>query len=162
MNDVERAIIKDLVVKGLTASEIITEMKSRLPTHRHHLLRYANVRNVSVRHNLPLTKGKGFPNKDELVLKTDCDNGINLVVDNEVEIEDVVKHEITSETVSCREHNIKYNQTRTVEQLHDEIAEKAQEILKAASCLVSKSSLISLSGKLTDILNDLNEGSSNQ
>ncbi|XP_064087843.1 uncharacterized protein LOC135202394 [Macrobrachium nipponense] len=171
MNDDERNMIKSLIIKGLTASEIITTMKARLPAHRHQLIKYGNIRNVSVRQNLQLNRSKGLHSKNDFVLESNkydnsiksCDIAMNLKVENEVEIEAGFLEpeiEISFPSVSSQKHNSEVSvsfQTYTKEQLRSDVVTKAQKISELAVGLVSKTSLVILSQKLDSILNYMND-----
>ncbi|XP_068218265.1 uncharacterized protein [Palaemon carinicauda] len=172
MNDDERSMIKALIVKGLNASEIIAAMKTKLPVHRHQLLKYGNIRNVSVRQNLLLNKSKAFSSQNDLLFDSNkcehsmksCDMAMNLKVENEVEIEAgfILEPEIErcSSTISSQQHNSEISeniQTCTEEQLRSYVVAKAQEISKLAAGFVSRTSLVILNQKLDSILNYMNE-----
>lgn len=96
MNDKEKLLIEALIIQGLTAAQIISIMKTKIPPDRHQLLKYSNIRNISQKKNLFLSRRLySFPRKlsvDEFILegmqsKSD-DSSLNLLVDNEVEVQE--------------------------------------------------------------------------
>lgn len=58
MTQKEQLTIKNMIVAGNSASEIVASLKTSLPANRHHVIKYANIHNIATRHNLCLTPGR--------------------------------------------------------------------------------------------------------
>ncbi|MPC21645.1 hypothetical protein E2C01_014636 [Portunus trituberculatus] len=71
LNAEERDSIRQLIQEGHGASSIITTMKTQMPQHRHHLLKYGNIRGIYIRQ----TQGSGLAESDQETFQDAVVNG---------------------------------------------------------------------------------------
>ncbi|XP_071513030.1 uncharacterized protein [Panulirus ornatus] len=166
MNDEERDMIKDLILEGFPAAKIIAIMKTRMPIHRHQLLKYANIRNISVRQNLFMTRGKGLVGGSRrvflrkipkcLLVRSEGDSNMSLRVDNEIEVEaDLAEADHSYPTLIVQTHSqrsmVFSENMENVKQLRNEIQAKIERISRLASGLVTDTALRNLSENLDNV-----------
>lgn len=166
MNDEERDMIKDLILEGFPAAKIIAIMKTHMPVHRHQLLKYANIRNISVRQNLFMTRGKGLVGGSRRVflrkipkchlVRPGEDSSMSLQVDNEIEVKaDLAEADCSYPTLIVQTHsqrNMVFSENvENLKQLRSEIQGKIERISRLASGLVSDTALRHLSENLDNV-----------
>lgn len=168
LNAEERETIRELILKGYTASSIMATMRTCMPQHRHHLLKYSKIRNISVRQNLFMTRGRDLAGASRRVFPSDIvdeagQDSLNLQVEKEVEVEaeQEEKEEMSPQTLVLEPHpqvsrTAETDQnTDNTEQLQAEVKKKIEKLSCLASSLTSESTLRYLSenlGFLTDLL----------
>ncbi|KAK8401918.1 hypothetical protein O3P69_001195 [Scylla paramamosain] len=156
MNAEERETIRQLILEGQTASSIITTMKTKMPQHRHHLLKYANIRNISIRQNFQ-THGKGLAEGDQdqeafpdVVMSEADQNSPTLQVEKEVEVEAIDRE--SPDTPEILDHI----QACSLERLQAEVKTKVEKVLHLSSTVTSEDTLKYVSENL-DFLIDMLE-----
>lgn len=167
MNSEERESIRQLILEGHTASAIIATMKTRMPQHRHHLLKYSKIRNISVRQNLYMTRDRNLGGgsrpvfSGELVSDTGQDS-ISLQVVKEVEVQAEEQEEVmSSHTLDLQPHPhssvapVTTQDGDSVQTLQTEVKQRLDKLSSLAASVTSVSCLRYLSenlGFLTDLL----------
>lgn len=91
MTEKEQLTIKNMIVAGNSASEIVASLKTSLPANRHHVIKYANIHNIATRHNLRLTPGRSTDSACQLGMLTATQGSLAhpedlLKVEEEVEV----------------------------------------------------------------------------
>lgn len=166
MNAEERESIRLLILEGYTASAIITTMKTRMPQHRHHLLKYSNIRNISVRQNLFMTRDRDlaggkrrvFPG---VVVGEAGQDSLTLQVEKEVEVEAeadervMSPHTLVLESHSQTSKPLGHIQDCSMEVLQKEVKTKIERISRLAASVTSKDTLKYLSENLDILTNQL-------
>ena len=158
MNAEERETIRQLVLEGQTATSIIATMKTQMPQHRHHLLKYSNIRNISVRQNLYATRGRHptesnqrvFPEVE--VVDEEGQESLVLKVEEEVEVE-ADGGRVSPAQAS---NGVELIQNCNLERLQVEVKEKIEKVTRLAAGVTSEATLKYLSENL-DFLTDLLE-----
>lgn len=165
MNTEERERIRQLILEGHTASGIIAIMKTHMPQHRHHLLKYSKIRNISVRQNLYMTRDRNLAGSSRRVfpgdvLKTD-QIPLNLQVVKEVEVEAEKEEEVASSTVvlepqpQASEAPVISPDSDNIESLQTEVKKKIERLSCLASSVMSETTLRYLSENLGFLTNML-------
>ncbi|KAG7170046.1 uncharacterized protein LOC121864972 [Homarus americanus] len=169
MNNEERDMIKDLILEGFSASKIIAIMKTRMPVHRHQLLKYANIRNISVRQNLFMTRGKGLVGSSRrvflrkipkcLLVRPGEDSSMSLQVENEIEVEaEMAEADSSYPTLIVQTYsqgNVFRENIEKLKELRNEIQTKIERISRLASGLVSDTALRRLSESLDNVAKNI-------
>lgn len=158
MNPEERRTIRQLILEGQTASSIINTMKTKMPQHRHHLLKYGNIRGISSRQS-GYTQGGGvaeggrdqgaFP---DVVMSEADQNSLTLQVEKEVEVEAIDRQSPDTPEI------LDQIQVCNLERLQAEVKAKIEKAFCLASTVTSEETLKYVSQNL-DILTDLLESS---
>nr|XP_053632295.1 uncharacterized protein LOC128688425 isoform X1 [Cherax quadricarinatus] len=162
MNTEEKEMIKELILEGYSASKIIAIMKMRMPTHRHQLLKYANVRNISVRQNLFMTRGKGLVGSSRrvflrkipkcLLVRPGEDSSMSLQVENEIEVKaEISEADNSHPTLIIQTYSQENNEHQELKQLRNDIQTKIERISRLTSGLVSDTALRHLGESLDSI-----------
>lgn len=165
MNAEERESIRQLILEGHTASAIIATMKTRMPQHRHHLLKYSKIRNISVRQNLYMTRDRNLAGGSRLVLPGELvgeagQDSLSLQVVKEVEVQ-AEEEVMSSHTLDLEPHPqapvaaVTTQDSDNVETLQTEVKKRLNKLSCLASSVTSESTLRYLSenlGFLTDLL----------
>ncbi|KAK7026888.1 hypothetical protein SK128_012651 [Halocaridina rubra] len=160
----ERNMMKKMILDGLTASEIISRMKTQIPEHRHHLLKTSSICNITARQNLPTGKEEGTlkcastkKTSNSSVSSISCDFLIDLKVDNEIEIETGDEEPAVSSVIEETQnptHDIQTIDGNYIKVLRNHVLEKAQQISRLALDLTLQE-LSSLNNKLSTVLKDI-------
>lgn len=168
MNAEERESIRELILEGYTASAIITTMKTRMPQHRHHLLKYSKIRNISVRQNLFMTRGRDLARGSRQVFPGEvvddaAQASLNLQVEREEEVEAEEDDDAMQASVMVLEPYPQAPEAAgtsqecgNTEKLQEEVKKKIEKLSSLSMGVTSESTLRYLSENLS-LLTDLLE-----
>lgn len=167
MNSEERESIRELILEGHTASAIIATMKTRMPQHRHHLLKYSKIRNISVQQNLFMTRGRDLAGVSRRVFPGEVvgeigQESLSLQVEKEVEVKAEEEEDKSSTHPQILEPHPQVptaagtnQEMENTERLQAEVKKKIERLSSLTSSVTSHTTLRSLSenlGFLTDLL----------
>lgn len=167
MNSKEKTMITDLIRSGYTIFQIIEIMKTKMPLHRHQVLKQNNIRHLAAKQNLFITRSyrkgsvKKLPGKFSV---TSDVPSISLQVENETEVEAELPETVSTNVTIVDVQDIKteeapkshteievHGSVDEVEKLRNEIQMKIERISRLTVGLVSENALRQLCDNLDDV-----------